>query len=234
MSLNLAPERPDAPWAPATTPSGEIVAGPASLSSQPSGSNYVLPSNRNLAAALPAAFGLERHSPYTLPELIDIAQTNNPTTRNAWNDARSAALAAGIAKSAFLPMISAGIVAGDQKFHNENSALGTTLTNDVAAKGNLSVVSLQWLLFDFGERAALVDVAKQGSVISNIAFTAAHQKVIYNVSLAFYTFAAARARLASAGEALRDAEEIQTAAQHRYDQGIGTVVEVAQTRQAAA
>jgi outer membrane protein len=79
-----------------------------------------------------------------------------------------------------------------------------------------------------------VDAAKQGSAISNIAFTAAHQQVIYNVSLAFYANAAARARLGSAGEALRDAEEVETAAQSRYKQGIGTVVEVAQTRQATA
>jgi len=48
---------------------------------------------------------------------------------------------------------------------------------------------------NFGERAALVDVAKQGWVISNIAFTFAHQQVIYNVSLAFY--ATLRRRLTS-------------------------------------
>jgi outer membrane protein TolC len=89
-------------------------------------------------------------------------------------------------------------------------------------------------LFDFGERAALSDVAKQGSVISNIAFTAAHQRVIYNVSLAFYANAAARARLASTVDSLHDAEEVQAAAESRYKNGIGTVVEVAQTRQASA
>ena len=108
------------------------------------------------------------------------------------------------------------------------------MTNDVKAKGNISVLYLQWLLFDFGERSALVDVAKQGSAISNIAFTAAHQQVIYNVSLAFYANAAARARLASTMKSLADAEEVQAAAENRYKQGIGTVVEVAQTRQAAA
>ena len=102
------------------------------------------------------------------------------------------------------------------------------------AKGNIEVLSAQWLLFDFGERAALVDVAKQGSVISNIAFTAAHQQVIYNVSLAFYANAAARARLATAMKSLRDAEDVQAAAEDRYKRGIGTVVEVAQTKQATA
>ena len=155
-------------------------------------------------------------------------------TRNAWNDARNAALAAGIAESAFLPLVSAGIVQGWQKFHNEFSALGTKVTNDVTGQGNIEVLSVQWLLFDFGERAALVDVAKQGSVISNIAFTFAHQQVIYNVSLAFYADAAARARLATTVKSLRDAEDVQAAAEDRYKRGIGTVVEVAQTKQATA
>ncbi len=233
-ALDMAPDRPDAPWNPATGADGEIVAGERATPEQPNNGTYVLPSNRNLAEIPPPASDLERRHVYKLPELIDIAQSNNPTTRTAWDDARTAALAAGIAESAFLPFVSAGIVEGYQKFHNETSALGTTLTNDVTAKGNVSVVSIQWLLFDFGERQALVDVAKQGSAMSNIAFTAAHQQVIYNVSLAFYANAAARARFASTGEALRDAEEVQAAAQDRYKQGIGTVVEVAQTRQATA
>src|SRR5271170_4092269 len=233
-NLNLAPEQVDAPWTPATTSQGEIVAGAVPASGQPKSASYILPSNRELAETPPVASGLERNYPYALPELINIAQSNNPTTRNAWNDARNAALTAGIAESTFLPLVSAGIVQGWQQSHNENSALGTTLANNVTGQGNVEVLSIQWLLFDFGERAALVDAAKQGSAISNIAFTAAHQQVIYNVSLAFYADAAARARLASTGEALRDAEEVETAAQSRYKQGIGTVVEVAQTRQASA
>jgi outer membrane protein len=230
MSLNLAPERPDAPWTPTTSSNGKIVPGSAPAPGQPSAGNYVLPSNRNLAGVPPAAFDLERHRPYTLPELIDIAQTSNPTTRNAWNDARDAALAAGIAEAAFFPLVSAGIVQGWQQSHNETSGV----TNDVTARGNIEVLSVEWLLFDFGERAALTDIAKQGSVISNIAFTAAHQQVIYNVSLAFYAHAAARARLASAVKSLRDAQEVQKAAEDRFRRGIGTVVEVAQTRQATA
>jgi outer membrane protein len=234
MSLNLAPQQPDAPWTPATTPQGAIVAGSLPPSDQPNAGSYVLPSNSNLAGAPQPAFDLERQRPYTLPELIDIAQTSNPTTRNAWNDARDAALAAGIAEAAFLPLVSAGIVQGWQQSHNDASVLGIGTTNDVTARGNVEVLSVEWLLFDFGERAALTDVAKQGSVISNIAFTAAHQQVIYNVSLAFYAYAAARARLSAAAKSLRDAEEVQKAAEDRFRRGIGTVVEVAQTRQATA
>jgi outer membrane protein len=233
-ALRYAPDRPDAPWTPATNPEGEIVAGERAPPEQPPNRNYILPSNGNLAGVQPAASELERHRPYTLPELIDIAESSNPVTRNAWNDARNAALAAGIIESTFLPFVSAGIVEGYQNIHSVNSVLATSNTNDTKLNGNISVLSVQWLLFDFGERAALSEVAKQGSVISNIAFTAAHQQVIYNVSLAFYANAAARARLASTAEAQRDAEEVQAAAESRYKNGIGTVVEVAQTRQASA
>ena len=233
-AVNMAPDRPDAPWTPATNPDGEIVAGARASPEQPPNTNYVLPSNSNLAGVPLAASELERRRPYSLPELIDIAQSNNPVTCNAWNDARNAALAAGIAESAFLPFFSAGIVQGWQTTHNEFPLLGAQVTNDVKAMGNIEALNAQWLLFDFGETAALVDVAKQGSAISNIAFTAAHQQVIYNVSLAFYAHAAARARLATTTKSLRDAEDVQEAAEDRYKRGIGTVVEVAQTRQATA
>ncbi len=93
---------------------------------------------------------------------------------------------------------------------------------------------MEWLLFDFGERGALVDAAKQASVISNIAFTAAHQELIYAVSLAFYKNAAARARLATATQSLKNAEAVQAAAEDRRTHGIGTVIEVAQARQGVA
>lgn len=232
-ALDMAPNRPDGPWAAPTTSAGEIVPGARTSPDEPE-ATYVLPRNGTLAIVPPPVSELERHRPYSLAGLIDVAQSNNPTTRNAWNDAREAALAVGISESALLPVLSAGIVQGWQQSHNQNSALGSNVTNDLTANGNIEVLSAEWLLFDFGERAALIDVAKQQSVISNIAFTSAHQQVIYNVSSAFYAHAAARARLASAARSRRDADAVLVAANDRYKRGIGTVVEVAQTRQAAA
>jgi outer membrane protein len=233
-AVDMAPERPDRPWTPATGPDGEILAGERPPADQPPNTKYVLPSNRALESIPPALPDLERRRAYSLPELIDIGETNNPATRNAWLDARNAALAAGIVWSTLLPRVSAGIVEGYQTSHFEGTVLGLPVTNDITLQGQISALSLQWLLFDFGERAALLDAAKQGSAISNIAFTAAHQQVIYNVSLAFYAHAAARARLASAVRSLRDAEAVQAAAESKYKQDIGTVVDVAQTRQATA
>jgi outer membrane protein len=229
-ALVMAPQSPDRPWTPTTGPDGEIVARGRHDVEQPESSSYVLPSNRTMASIPSPLFELERRHAYSLPELIDIAQSSNPVTRNAWNDARDAALVAGIAESTFFPVVSAAIVQGYQRFLGDTAGVSNNLT----AEGNVAVASIQWLLFDFGERRALLDVAKEGSIISNIAFTAAHQQVIYNVSLAFYTHAAARAHLTSAAKSLRDAKEVQTAAEDRHKRGIGTVVEVAQTRQASA
>lgn len=233
-AIVMAPDSPSSPWTPATAPDGEIIAGDRPPAGQAESRTYVLPSNRALANIPPRRLDLERRRPYSLPELVDIAQSTNPVTRNAWNDARNAALAAGIVESTFLPRVSAGIVAGFQRFHNQSSAVGATLQDDVTLQGNIAVVSIEWLLFDFGERAALLDAAKQASVISNIAFTAAHQQVIYNVSLAFYAHAAARARLAAAAKSLRDAEAVQASAEDRLKREVGTTVEVAQTKQATA
>jgi outer membrane protein TolC len=181
-AIELAPERPDRPWVPATSDNGDIVPGKAGTA--PSASGYMLPPQRGLGYVPPAA-AIDGRKVYRLGELIDIAESSNPTTRIAWNEARRAALTAGIAESTFLPRISAGAIGGIQTSDGHASALGRDAANNETLSGSVSAVSLEWLLFDFGQRAAVVDAAKQLSLISNFGFTAAHQQVIYNVSLAF-------------------------------------------------
>jgi outer membrane protein len=230
-ALDMAPERPDRPWAPATTESGEVIAGKRQVA--PTAEGYVLPANPVLGK-VPSPPTVDSTKVYSLSELIDLAESSNPATRIAWNDARRAALAAGIAESAFLPSITASAIAGYQGNSGRQTALGTGFSSNASLNGTVSALSLQWLLFDFGERAAVVDAAKQGSVISNIAFTAVHQQLIYRVALAFYSHASARAHLATATQSLKNARDIQAAAEDRYGHGFGTVTEVAQARQATA
>jgi outer membrane protein TolC len=226
----MAPERFDRPWTPATTSDGEIIAGAKPASGV--GNGYVLPSNAALAnaalASVPPASGVDAGKVYSLPELIDLAETTNPSTRIAWNDARRVALAAGIAESAYLPKLTASAVGAYQVSHGQTSTLGVSVSGENSASGTISVLSLQWLLFDFGERA------KQASVIANIGLTAVHQQVIYGVTMAFYAHAAAVARAATATQSLRNARAVQAAAEDRSRHGFGTVIEVAQARQATA
>jgi outer membrane protein TolC len=229
-ALDMAPPRPDRPWAPATDTGGQIV--PARTRSAV-GADHVLPSNP-AAAALAAPPALDTAHAYTLAELIDIAQSNHPDTRIAWNNARHAALAAGIAESTYLPHLTASVVAGHRSSHG-SSTLGSLDTDSSgSATGSVSALSLHWLLFDFGQRDAVVEAAHQLSIASNIAFTAAHQRVIHDVCLAYYANAAAQSRVVTADEALRNAHAVEAAADERRRHGVGTVVEVAQARQATA
>jgi outer membrane protein TolC len=126
------------------------------------------------------------------------------------------------------------VIGGFQSGRQETSLAGGQASGGSTVTGSISAISLKWLLFDFGGRAATLDIAKQASVTSNIGFTAAHQNLIYRVSLAFYADAAARARQTTAKQALNDAQAVQAAADARYAHGEGTVVEAAQAHQATA
>jgi outer membrane protein len=229
--VNMAPDRADKPWTPTTTTTGEIV--PGAKPSKESRATYALPINSDLTG-LPAPLGLDRRKIYSLPELIDIAQSNNPLTRSAWNDARNAALATGIAESAYLPRLRATAVEVYLNNQGNVSVAGNNLPANSEAKGTIAAASLEWLLFDFGERAAKVQVAKQASIISNVAFNATHQQIIYDVSVAFYANTAARARADDASQSLKNAQDVEAAANDRYKNAVGTVVEVSQAHQATA
>ncbi|WGS52494.1 TolC family protein [Paraburkholderia sp. D15] len=263
-SLDMAPDSPDHAWQPRTDATGAIVPGassaahastvsgasgvasassPANASPAVSAStlasattrNTTLPPNPALAAVPPPPAFDPAHQ-YGLAELIDLAESANPLTRIAWNDARNAALAAGIAKSAYLPQLSAAAMGQYAGAHGSSSASLDGLpsadsSSSVSGHGETSVIALNWLLFDFGGRAARVEAASQASVIANIGFTAVHQQVIFDVSTAFYAYQAARARIDTTRQGLDNAEAILAAAQSRYQHGVGTVIEVAQANQ---
>lgn len=230
--IDVAPDAPDHPWQPRTAADGEIVPGRPAGPSSPS-RNYVLPINTSLAM-LPPSPAIDGNRVYDLADLIDLAESQNPDTRIAWNNARDAALAAGIARSTYLPRITATALGGYQAASGHGSALGLGAGSDTSANGTVSALSLQWLLFDFGQRHAIVEGADQATIAASIGFTAAHQRLIHQVSLAFYAYSAARTRAGSADRSLEDAHEVQKAAEERFGHGIGTVIEVAQAKQASA
>ena len=213
-SIEMAPDQPDRPWVPATNAAGEIIPGGKAPPEQAAGATFLLLVNSELAE-VPSPFRLNRTRTYSfsLADLIDIAQSNNPLTRSAWNRARDVALAAGIAKSTYLPRLTAAAIGGYQ-LSQIAGPLGTTVTNQL--RGTISLVSFDWLLFDFGQRAAVVEAASQASVISNIGFTAAHQPdPSATSSSAFYANAAARARVGNVVQSLENAKSVQAAAEDR-------------------
>ncbi len=232
-SLDLAPPAADRSWQPQTDNAGNIVPGPPLhlADTATRRDSYTLPRSAALSSIEPAA-PLDASHAYTLPELIDMAESTNPLTRIAWNDARNAALAAGIAKTAYLPQLTATAMGAYTAASGSatTTLLGTASTS-TEIHGTVSVLALQCLLFDFGGRRARVDAANQLSLAANIAFTAVHQQVIHAVSVAYYTYEAASARAHTTQQALDNADGILAAARARLKQGVGTVVELAQANQ---
>ncbi|OUI84609.1 TolC family protein [Acetobacter tropicalis] len=256
QALETAPERADTPWQPNVSEKGEILPRKSQTGhGLKIPADFTLPANQALGPRAPDAEINSTH-PYSLAELIDIAQSSNPTTRIAWNTARDAALAVGITRTAYLPHLSATVVGGYTHQHNNggnpslsnagqigegandliNQAEGLTdgVRNRNSGSGEVQTLSMEWLLFDFGKREAIINAAKQAQLANNILFTAAHQKVIYDVTLAFYTHAAAAARVVLVQQAVTNAHSVQAAAEMRLKQGQGTIVDVTQARQMTA
>jgi outer membrane protein len=188
-----------------------------------------------------------------LPELIDIAESANPDTRIGWERARQAALAVGLAEAEYLPTISALALGGfrhtsvpvlDAKslvIHPSTDGPGISIPIPQPANGRVGVdtfdvlpfLAIRWQLLDLG-RGAGVDAAEHASAAANVAFTAEHQKVVFEVTRAYLRLGAARAQSAVARDALERTRGIARAAEARQQRGLATTVETAEARREVA
>lgn len=172
---------------------------------------------------------------YGLPELIDLAQRTNPQTRSAWEAARAAAAAEGLVESQYLPQLSLEALGGYE--HTPLPAPKSLIPKGFFESNSQEFIpslALKWLLFDFGRRAAAVEGARADSFTANVAFTGAHQAVIFAVSQAYFDLGAARGRLHAAQKALSTAQTTQEATTAKRNNGLATVVSVAQAERQTA
>lgn len=184
-----------------------------------------------------AAPAIEAGHVHSLPELIDIAQRTNPLTQAAWERAREAAAAVDIVESAYLPQLSANILAGYGRTSSFAPAVPPLLPDGRFTVDGLTVtpnVAFEWLLFDFGRRDAARQIAEEATVGANVVFQGAHQRVIFEVASAYYRYNAAREDTRIARARVADARTLRAMAVARRDAGLGTEVDVAQTRQIEA
>jgi outer membrane protein len=175
------------------------------------------------------------HVPYDLAALVDLAERENPRTREAWEAARAAAAAIGLVESAYLPQISLQAIGGFQ--HTplpmpKNLVPAGYFVSDT--REIIPALALKWLLFDFGRRDAQVQAARADSFVANVTFTGAHQKLIFDVSQAYFDLGAARGKLHAARKALSTALTTQDAAVAKQNNGLATVVAVAQAQRQTA
>ncbi|MBB2175101.1 TolC family protein [Gluconacetobacter johannae] len=173
---------------------------------------------------------------YDLTELIDLAEATSPRTRGAWNRARNAAQGIGLARALYLPHLALSVMAGYQTaavplpaYLTAGQGWFTLQTAEI-----IPMLTVNWLLFDFGKRDAEMEVARQLAFASDAGFTGEHQRLMFDVCRTYFQLSAARERTRAAGQAVADATIVETAARARQGQGIATSIEVAQAVQATA
>jgi outer membrane protein len=171
---------------------------------------------------------------YGLDELIDLAERLNPETQAAWNDAKQAAAAMGLARSEYFPLLAVDATAA---YGREAIPVPLTATKagflDATAQQAQPALTLEWLLLDFGQRKATLDAAKNLLLAANLGFNARHQQVAFAVQTAFYELSKARGFIDVAKSSLDAATKVQQAAEARYKGGLATLPDVSQARQQA-
>jgi len=174
---------------------------------------------------------LDSAHPYTLAELIDIAEHHNPSTRTIWERAKQKARELGLAKSAYYPELDGLAVFGDERLINP-------FPKPLAPRGYVMVeipvvrpeVTLQYLIFDFGKREASVDAAKAEKLGAGADVIQVNQALAFRVASAFYQLLTAQERLQAAQDTLRTAQTTQDAAENRLNNGLATLPDVLNAR----
>ncbi|HVW86230.1 MAG TPA: TolC family protein [Bryobacteraceae bacterium] len=206
LFAQTAPPSPDRPWSYSAAPRPH--AGHATISSRPV---------------------LDPTVTYSLPDLIDIAERNNPETRAYWERAREAADALGVSRAALFPALAAVASSSMNQyslfngtFHHENTTLFPTL------------LTLSWTVLDFGTRGAAIDVARANLLAADFTFNDTHRKLIFQVAQAYYKLLDALSRQETAQAAFADARVLRDAIEAKLANGLATLPDALEARSAAA
>ena len=152
-----------------------------------------------------------------LPEVVNLALCRNPQTREAWASARVQAAQVGVSQSGYLP-------GTDLSISGNRTSPGT---------GQRSYgLTLSYLLYDFGERAAGVENARQLLAAATATQDSTVQAVFLQAVQSFYQTQATGAALDAALESERAARESFAAAEARYAAGSATPADKLQAQTA--
>ncbi|MBB6145869.1 outer membrane protein TolC [Silvibacterium bohemicum] len=167
---------------------------------------------------------------YGLGELIDIAESNSPTTQAAWNRAKVNAASVGIAKSELYPTIIA--LTSGRTYLNPQLFNQTFVLQDWGIFD--AEVRLAYTLVDFGGRRTEITATQARLVAANLSFNNEHLILIRQVSQAYFNLLKARGLREAAAVSLHDAKVTEDAAQQRRNNGLATVPEVLEAKAATA
>jgi outer membrane protein TolC len=121
---------------------------PPVSSSRPWHSSEEQQTIRDVQRFHPPTVRIEPGKIYSLAELIDLAETHNPETRVAWQNARAQAASIGIARSELFPTLSAVALAGIDR---QEASLGSQFYRQTIPNFQISL-NLNYTIFSTSER----------------------------------------------------------------------------------
>jgi outer membrane protein TolC len=170
---------------------------------------------------------IDPQHPYRLEELIDIAETNNPRTRIAWERTKQAAEEVGIARSEYFPRLAGTALFGNERFINPFpkplAPLGYIMVESPTIDAGLA---MEYTVFDFGRRRAQLDSSKAQRLAEVASFQRVNQDVAYDVVVAYYNLVTAQEQLAAIRQILDTARTTQSAAEAQLSNGRSTLPDV--------
>jgi outer membrane protein len=167
---------------------------------------------------------------YTLSELVDIAEQNNPDTRVAWENAKARAADLGISKASLYPTLAALALADTNR-----SQLFFSPDYYRQTSGTFSpVLVLDYIIFDFGRRLQGVAISRGNLLAADFLFNDTHRKIIFQVMGAYYRVLNSKGQEDAQEANLKNAQTVLAAAEARLHEGLATLPDVLEARSAAA
>ena len=187
----------------------------------------------------------------TLPDVVDIALTNNPQTRQSYAQARAAGATIGAAYGHYLPQVTVG---GSAVREGSSSSGSVALTGGTSTGGSSTgsgsstgggsgtvvrgggyhslfepTASVSWLLFDF-EEGSSIEVARQSAFAASFTHNFTIQGVVLAVEQAYFSYNSAKAVRDADLQTVREDSTNLAAAKARHDAGVATISDVLQAQ----
>ena len=167
---------------------------------------------------------------YALPELVDLAERHNPSTRAAWAEARAQAAALGIAKGDLYPALAAVMMTSTSR--------EGVLFNEAFVRQTVGLyqpmLQVNYLILDFGNRSAQIQRARERLTSANLSFNRVQLDVLFETSRRYYRLLNTVGQRDAAQVNFDNADTVRKAVEARLAVGLATLPDALEARAAAA
>lgn len=163
---------------------------------------------------------------YDLGSLVELGMANNPRTRSAFFTARAAGAAAREARAPYFPKVSAEFLGGADKWYTP-----ATVAPDVFSRQQATtVLSIEYLLLDFGKRSADVRQAVAMFEAAGLLYDRKVQEVVFAVQSRYFAHEAALSKAAATSSLLEAARTAMETVRLEVENGLSAKPELLRAR----